>query len=299
MKRFNDSKITLLLLAFVLALMLTPASTNADFKFGEPVKVESVMARTAGWYWNAIDCLSYDGLEMYITLPQPGGDLDLCVLKRSSIEDDCGPAENLGPAVNSSGHEHCPSISSDGLTLYFDSKRDGGYGGWDLYMTTRSTRNSPWGTAVNMGPTINSSSTEIEPWISSNGLELYFSIYGRGGYGATDVWVTRRSTEKDPWGEPVNIGPVVNTAFEEQYLSLSPDGLLLLFSDCERCGGFPARPGGYGGDDIWMTRRASLSDPWQAPVNLGPKINGPFVDAQPRISPDGRTLYFFSSRPYG
>jgi len=65
--------------------------------------------------------------------------------------------------------------------------------------------------------------------------------------------------------------------------------LVLFFTD-----GFYPRPGGYGSADMWMTRRASLSDPWQAPVNLGPEVNGPDVDGPPRISPDGRGIYFFS-----
>jgi hypothetical protein len=115
-----------------------------------------------------------------------------------------------------------------------------------------------------------------------------------GGYGQSDFWVTRRTTENDPWGEPVNLGPVVNSAYNESYLGLSPDGLLLLFS--ESISDRPRRPGGYGGSDMWMSRRASLSAPWQAPVNLGPKINSPFGDWLPRISSDGRTLYFLSDR---
>ncbi len=45
---------------------------------------------------------------------------------------------------------------------------------------------------------------------------------------------------------------------------------------------------------MWMSRRASLSAPWQSPTNLGPKMNGPDVDAGPRFSPDGRTLYFWT-----
>jgi hypothetical protein len=77
------------------------------------------------------------------------------------------------------------------------------------------------------------------------------------------------------------------------YPCLSPDGLLLFFSDDW---GFSHRPGGYGLADMWMTRRESVSDPWQAPVNLGPMVNGPAEDYQPRISPDGRTLYFYSQR---
>jgi len=45
-----------------------------------------------------------------------------------------------------------------------------------------------------------------------------------------------------------------------------------------------------------MTRRASLSAPWQAPVNLGPKVNGPTIEGVPNLTPDGSTLYFQSDR---
>jgi hypothetical protein len=81
----------------------------------------------------------------------------------------------------------------------------------------------------------------------------------------------------------------VNSPYLEVCPSLSPDGLVLLFTD-----GASPRPGGYGSADMWMTRRASVADPWQTPVNLGPKVNGPDVDNPPRFSPDGRRIYFFS-----
>jgi hypothetical protein len=141
-----------------------------------------------------------------------------------------------------------------------------------------------------MGPTINSSATDADVWISTNGLDLYFLSYRGGGYGLGDIWVARRATENDPWGVPVNLGLPVNSGYREHCPSLSPDGLLLLFSDPSDT--TSPRPGGYGGADMWMARRASLSDPWQTPVNLGPKVNGPGWQALPRISPDGRTLYF-------
>jgi hypothetical protein len=91
----------------------------------------------------------------------------------------------------------------------------------------------------------------------------------------------------------VNLGPVVNSAYTEQFICLSPDGLLLLFC------GYPTqepRPGGYGGIDLWMTRRANLAAPWQAPVNLGPPVNTSAHEQTPRISWDGHTLYFESDR---
>ena len=91
----------------------------------------------------------------------------------------------------------------------------------------------------------------------------------------------------------MNLGPLVNSPYDDSYPCLSADGLLLFFSDDS---GVTPRPGGYGAADMWMTRRTSLSEPWQATVNLGPIVNGPGEDVLPVISPDGRTLYFWSSR---
>jgi hypothetical protein len=288
MKWLNGYRMRLVLVGFVAAVVLSgDGNVKADFTFGESVKFGSINV----WGSDDIDCFSSDGLEMYIDRTLGADNIDLCVLKRASADDDWGPAVNLGSAVNSAQIDWIASISTDGLTLYFQSNRPGGYGKTDLYMTTRVTRNDPWGPAVNMGPTINSSATDADVWISADGLELYFMSTRSGGYGGFDIWVARRATENDPWGVPVNLGPVVNSAYNEGGAGLSPDGLLLFLQDNAN-----PRPGGYGNSDFWMTRRASLSDPWQAPVNLGPRINGPGMEFLPRISPDGRTLHFWGVR---
>ena len=278
-----------ILLVLVLILAMVTEATKADFVFGEPVKFGS----TYVYPNDDIDCFSYDGLETYIDSPRAGGqgNFDLWVLKRASVDDDWGTPVNLGPAVNSPQDDMVSSISADGLTLYFHSTRPG-YGSFDLYMTTGETKDVPWGPAVNMGPTINSSGAESTPWISTNGLELYFQSNPRSdGYGGLDIYVARRATTDDPWGEPENLGTVVNSAGNEDVPYLSPDGLLLFFSDWWAEG--TPRPGGYGECDMWMTRRASLSNPWQTPVNLGPKVNGPGPQTLPRTSLDGRTFYFW------
>jgi len=289
MKRSCISMIVLLLVGLGFLQALGTPTVYGDFGLGEPVKFGAAFAGV-----DNIDCLSYDGLEMYFESDRPGGqgDWDLWVLKRGSKDEDWGPPENLGSAVNSPQGDDYASISADGLTLYFTSSRPGGYGSWDIYITTRATKSNPWGRAVNLGSTVNGAVMDSDPWISPDGLELYLKSWRSGGYGLADIWVARRTTESSPWVEPVNLGPVVNSAYGEGYLSLSPDGLLLLFNDSFTDG--YQRPGGYGGTDMWMARRASLSAPWQAPVNLGPKINSPSHDAYPRISPDGCTLYFWS-----
>jgi len=298
MKWFNDSKITLLLLAFVVPVMLTAGSANGDFTFGEPVNLGSVVNGPSSS--ESICCVSSDGLEMYIESDRAGGygDWDLWVLKRTAIDKDWGPPENLGPVVNTLYEEGEPCLSADGLTLYFTSSPGRFLGGNDIFLTTRATRSSPWRTPVNLGPTINDSAIDVNPWISTDGLELYFGSYRGGGYGRCDIYVARRATEGDAWGAPVNLGPVVNSGYEDQFPCLSPDGLLLFFSD-HNIHNLP-RPGGYGSSDMWVSRRPTTQGSWGAPVNLGPQVNGPYADHGPRVSPDGLTLYFSSlDRPGG
>jgi hypothetical protein len=144
---------------------------------------------------------------------------------------------------------------------------------------------------VNMGPVFNSASRLSEhPDISTDGLSLYFVSARAGGYGGRDVWVTTRETTEDNWGEPVNLGSTVNSTGGDSASSISSDGLLLLYT----------RPGdGSARDDIWVTRRASVSDPWGLPVNVGPPVNTAVEDLQPNVSADGRTLYFSSNRGGG
>jgi serine/threonine protein kinase/Tol biopolymer transport system component len=277
-------------LACLSALDVPPA--RADFTLGEPVDLKTTIPVIDPVH-ESIDCFSSDGLEIYVESDRPGGQgkFDFWVLRRDSTNEDWGPPENLGPAVNSSEYDNGVCISADGLTLYFCSDRSGGRGAIDLYVTTRATKDSSWGPAVNLGPKVNSSTGDYCPWISADGLGLYFSSQRPGGFGAGDLYLTKRATTNDPWGEPVNLGPVVNSPYEDSIPALSPDGLLLFFSDNFQWGVAP-RPGGYGGSDMWMTRRASLSSPWQAPVNLGPKVNSAIHELIPRLSPDGSTLYF-------
>ena len=265
-----------------------------DFTFGERVNLETIIPPIEPTT-DVIQCFPYDGLEIYILSLRPGGQgsMDLWVLRRASIDEDWGPPENLGPGVNSPQGDLSSSISADGLTLYFCSDRPTGYGRNDIYIATRATKNDPWGNVVNMGAPINTSSDDLDPWITADGLEFYYASYRGGGYGYCDIWGTSRTTTSEAWRQPVNLGSLVNSAYEEHYTSLSPDGLVLLFAGCRTCGSCPTpRPGGYGGDDMWMARRATRSDPWQPAVNLGPIVNGPGDNYFPRISPDGSTLYY-------
>jgi hypothetical protein len=286
-----------ILIALVLVLGMIAQVAKADFTFGTPTNLGPPISTPYG----ELGCLiTADGLEMYVNYyNKPGGygGFDIWVSTRETVNDEWGAPFNLGSPVNTGGLDNVSSyISPDGLELYFNSyNRSGGYGEYDIWLTTRATRDDPWGEPENLGPTVNSSAWEFAAIISPDGLELYFSRRS-GGYGSDDIWVSRRATKNDPWEQPTNLGSIVNSSASEAGPSLSSDGLLLFFSGEWNV---PIRPGGFGNSDMWVTRRVSISEPWGAPVNLGPIVNSQSLDAAPHISPDGSTLYFSSDRPGG
>jgi hypothetical protein len=283
MKVFGIPMLAMSLVGLGLLSGLDTSPARADFVLGQAVNLRSIIPAIDP-AWETPECMSSDGLELYMTSGRPDyRDWNIWVLKRASKDDKWGPPEKLGPAVNSSAFDIGSRISADGLTLLFLSRRPGGYGDFDLYMTTRATKNSPWGQAVNLGPKINSSGNDGNGGMSPDGLELYIGSNRPGGYGESDIYVAKRATPNDPWGDPVNLGPVVNSAYDDLASPL-PDGLTLLIAS--------KRPGGYGDWDLWMSRRTSLSDPWQTPVNLGPTFNSSGPDTQsPFISLDPPTLW--------
>jgi hypothetical protein len=288
MERLNDYRIRLFLVGFVAAIVLSGGSAKADFIFGEP----TILGPTINSSSNDDGLtISADGLSLFFGSDRPVGSVgswDIWLCTRETTGDDWGDPVNLGPTVNSPQGEGYPSISCDSLELYFcslywTSQRPGGIGGADIWVTRRDSVSDPWGSPENLGPLVNSISHESDISISADGLELYFSSERPGGEGDSDLYVTTRSTKKDAWCTPVNLGSVVNSSSLDMNPCISADGLALFFRS--------SRPGRYGNSDIYLTTRASTSDPWSEPVNLGPIINNSATQVSHCISPDGSTLY--------
>lgn len=197
---------------------------------------------------------------------------------------------------NSEFKENGASISSDNLSLYFHSTRSGYVGGEDLFVVKRNSENEPWGKPENLGAAVNSPRNEWSPCISNDGLSLYFSSDRPGGIGGYDIWVAKRENINKPWQQAENLGNTVNSYYSDSDPSISTDNLTLYFSDYVAG---PERPGGTGNADIWMTKRKSVHDPWEKPVNLGNKINTPGIEVYPFISSDNLYLFFSSDREGG
>ena len=236
---------------------------------------------------------SPDGRSLLFTSIRPGGqgDRDIWMARRQNKTDPWGKAVNLGPPVNSETMDGYPTISPNGQQMVFSSRRSGGLGETDLWLSTRVTMDGNWGEPIHLGPSVNSPYHELMSNISTDGLEMFFTSNRPDGFGIDDIWVTSRTTEDGAWGKPVNLGPMVNSPPMNGYPSISPDGLLLFFAS--------TREGGLGMDDIWVTTRPTKDEDWGASVNLGPTVNTSGYERSPRLSPDGCTLYFATNRPGG
>jgi hypothetical protein len=148
---------------------------------------------------------------------------------RASRNDPWAAPVDVGAPLNSGSHEISPTISHDGLTFIFASKRSGGRGDYDLWMSTRPAAESDWTAPVNMGPAVNSSAYDAEPCLSTDGLALFFCSHRPGGMGSYDMWMTTRPSQVAAWSPPVNLGSPINTSGMEGMPCLSPDSKTLYF----------------------------------------------------------------------
>ena len=283
-----------ILLVLVLVLGLATEVVNADFTFGTPTNLGPIINVSDDVFGVSI---SADGLSLYLASNRPGGHghYDLWVATRPTIDDDWSAPMNLGPTVNSQYPCMAPSISADGLQLFFSDWEygtmiPGGIGSTDTWMMTRENKEAAWSAPVNIGRPVNYTGGDICPTMSVDGLSLYFaSGAARGGSGFYDLWVATRTTTDDDWGEPVNLGPIVNSSATDISPSLSADGLTLFF-----CRTFTGQD-----FDLWMTMRATKDDAWGPPVKLAAPVNTSDAESFPSISADGSTLYFCSDRAGG
>ncbi|MFC1793959.1 hypothetical protein ACFL3Q_10290, partial [Planctomycetota bacterium] len=152
--------------------------------------------------------------------------------------------------------------------------------------------NFTFGTPKNLGRTVSSWSGDYHPCISSDGLELYFASWRKGGYGETDIWVSTRQANEDEWGEPNNLGEHVNSPLGEFHPAISSDGLELYFHVWERA----ASGSTYTSGEIWVTRRAVKGEPWCEPVRLDLTVPGWDLVSSPSLTTDGLELYFVVNR---
>jgi tetratricopeptide (TPR) repeat protein len=170
---------------------------------------------------------------------------------------------SLSSNINTSQfNEGAQSISPDGQYLFFTGcNRPNGLGRCDIYVSHKEGNN--WGQSFNLGAPVNTIYWESQPAISPDGNTLYFVSNRPGGIGGYDIWKTQLNEEGE-WSAPVNLGPEINTPYDENTPFLHADGKTLYFSS----DGWP----GMGNKDIFMSRLDSTGH-WGNPLNMGYPIN--------------------------
>lgn len=161
-------------------------------------------------------CGRFDGL----------GKCDLYVSEK--LGDKWSSPVNLGEPVNTQYNEKQPSLSSDGMHLYFSSNRPGGKGGADIWMASKTT-NGKWGKVVNLGDSINTPEDETSPFIHPDNNTLYFASTGWPGMGGNDINISRRKITGG-WTKAANLGYPVNTFANEMGLVVNANGNRAYFS---------------------------------------------------------------------
>ena len=193
-------------------------------------------------------------------------------------------ATPLSTKINTTKYnEGAQTISPDGKYLFFTGcNRPDGLGRCDIYVSHREGKD--WGEPYNVGKPVNSEYWESQPAISPDGRTLYFISNRPGGSGGYDIWKST-ITDDAKWGPAINLGPEINTPYDENTPFLHADGKTLYFSS----DGWP----GFGNKDIYYSRMDD-NDKFQKPINLGYPINSFENESGLIVSADGN-LGMFSS----
>jgi len=195
------------------------------------------------------------------------------------------PAKPLSDHINTQSYnEGAQCISPDGQFLFFTGcNRPDGMGRCDIYVSQREGDN--WSKPVNLGSPINTNGWESQPSLSADGRTLYFVSDRKGGQGSYDIWKSTLN-EQGKWDAPVNLGPSINTPYDEQSPFIHPDDETLYFSS----NGWT----GMGNKDLFIARRDSTGN-WSAPQNLGYPINTYGEESGLSINSSGTKAYFSSN----
>ena len=176
------------------------------------------------------------------------------------------------------------SISVDNNNIFVTiCNAPDGYGSCDIYET--EFKDGYWSDLRNCGPNINDSMWQSQVSLSADKKILYFSSNREGGFGGTDIWMSRKDSNGH-WATAVNMGPLINTAGDDESPFIHPDDNTLYFSST----GHP----GFGGQDIFFCRRDKFGG-WMAPKNIGYPINTEYDDIGFFVSTSGKEAYFASN----
>ena len=185
-------------------------------------------------------------------------------------------------------YDHSAFFSPDGEKMFFSSQRpvfDGSGSKNDLDVWVIQREGTSWGKPMHLEGPLNTDKSEQITSISADG-----TIYLRTNYEGPGKWAIYISRlENGKYQAAERLSDTINSGHFEGNPCVSPDQRFLLFKS--------ARPGGYGATDLYVSFRKE-DNTWAEPINLGPEINSPENEIEPRLSPDGKYLFFTSVRKH-
>lgn len=201
-----------------------------------------------------------------------------------------GSGKVMPDPFNLSSNEGGSSLTIDNSILYYTrcSEIGGGFKNCDLFYVVN--KDGEWQDIIAFKEGINKKdSWESQPSVSADGKTIVFTSNRVGGYGGLDLYAITKS-DNGNWGNPKNLGPLINTKNEEKSPFLHPDGETLFFASTQ----FPS----LGGFDIFFSRRDTTGN-WQKPVNIGYPINTVSDQVSLSVSTDGERAFFASNKLNG
>lgn len=278
-------------------------SQNAKSMIANPLMIDvtNLGAGINSKYDDKNPCITADASQMVFTTRRPentGDQVDkegdgkyfenIYLAAYDSAGNGFTKAVNVGKPINTMAHDACTSISPDGkqIFIYKNDINDKASRGGNVFVS--KINNGKWRKPESMGKPVNSSYWEGGACVSPNGKKYFFSSEREGGFGGSDIWMVEKINKKE-WSKPVNLGPEINTPFDEAGMFLAPDGKTLFF-----CSNGPLSMGGY---DVLKT--VYENNLWSKPVNVGYPINSPGKEGQLTISADARYAYISSDRKGG
>jgi len=192
-------------------------------------------------------------------------------------------ARGISMNINTDEHEATISISPDGNQIFIYNSEDAGT------ILVSYLTGDQWSVPIPLGENINTKYRETHATMTADGKYLYFTSDRPGGYGGLDIYVSEKQ-EDGTWGKAVNLGPGINTEFDEEGPFIHYDGVSLYFSSKghETMGGF----------DIFLSKKNEFGT-WTMPENMGYPINTIDDDVFITLTPDGKRAYFSSFREDG
>ena len=265
------------------------------------IKIENLGTAINSKYDDQTPCISADGRKLVFTTRRPQttdspidveGDgkffQDIYISLWDTVNKKWLTSDEVSGNVNTEAHDACTSISPDGkqIFLYKNDLKDIQSRGGDIFVS--KVISNKWKTPEPLGKPINTTYWEGGACISPDGKTLFFISERKGGYGRADIWMVKRKNKQE-WDVPVNLGPEINSEFDEVGAFLAPDGKTLFFSSNGK--------GSMGSYDIFKSTLEGGK--WSKPVNLGYPINTVYKDGPLVVSADAQLAYFASERKGG